>query len=54
MNIVDGKLIRDNLLKKYKEDIENNNYKLKLAIIYIGEDKASNIYINNKKRICEE
>ena len=54
MEIVDGKLIRDNLLKKYKQEIEKNNYKLKLAIIYIGEDEASKIYINNKKKICEE
>ena len=52
--IVDGKLIRNNLLEKYKAEIENNNYKLKLAIIYIGEDKASEIYINNKKKVCEE
>ena len=52
--IVNGKEVRDKLLGKYKEEIENDNYKLKLAIIYIGEDKASNIYINNKKKICED
>lgn len=54
MIIVNGKEIRDNLLEKYKQEIENNNYKLKLAIIYIGEDEASKIYINNKKKICEQ
>ena len=50
MIIVNGKEIRDNLLEKYKQEIENNNYHIKLAIIYIGEDEASKIYINNKKK----
>ena len=53
MNIVNGKLIRDELLIKYKKEIQDNNYKIKLAIIYIGEDEASKIYINSKKKVCE-
>ena len=54
MIIVNGKEIRDELLEKYKQEIENNNYHIKLAIIYIGEDEASKLYINNKKKICEQ
>ena len=51
--IVNGSEIRDKLLNIYKKRIDANKYKLKLAIIYIGNDEASKIYIRSKKRICD-
>lgn len=52
MNIIDGKKIRNTLLEKYEADIKKNNYKMKLAIIQIGLDQASEIYIRNKIKVC--
>lgn len=51
--IVDGRNIRDELIESYKKEILENNYIIKIAIICIGDDEASKIYIRNKKRICE-
>ena len=51
--VVDGRSIRSNLIESFKEEIINNNYEIKLAIIYLGNDEASKIYVNNKKKVCE-
>lgn len=50
--LLDGKKLRDELLLKYKEKIIDNNFKIKLAIIEVGENDASKIYINNKVKYC--
>lgn len=52
--ILDGKKYRDELLEEYKSVIASNNLKIKLAIIHIGDDEASNIYIKNKINACEK
>ncbi len=52
--VVDGIGIRNNLISKYKEEIINNNYNIKLSIICIGDNEASNIYVRSKKKVCEE
>ena len=51
--IVDGRSIRNKLVESYKEEINKNNYKIKLAIILIGNNEASNIYVKKKKELCE-
>lgn len=51
--IVDGRSIRDKLVESYKEEIQKNNYKIKLAIILVGNNDASNIYVRKKKELCE-
>lgn len=50
--LLDGKKLRDELLIKYKEEIKNKNLKIKLAIIEVGENDASKIYIKNKIKYC--
>ena len=57
MKILDGKLISEEI----KRDVEYRAKKLisdgiepKLAVIMIGEDLASEIYVNHKKRFCQE
>lgn len=55
--IIDGRLIAQNIKSDLKEEIEN--LKLKginpgLAVILVGEDSASKIYVKNKKRCCDE
>lgn len=52
--LLDGKKLRDELLIKYKEEIKNKNLKIKLAIIEVGENDASKIYIKNKIKYCGE
>lgn len=51
--ILDGKKVRDKLLAEMKQKIASNNLKIKLAIILVGDNEASKIYIRNKERACE-
>ena len=51
--ILDGKLVRDEILNNLKEKIKDNNYRIKLAIILVGDDEASKIYIRNKENACK-
>ena len=50
--ILDGKLVRDKILIDIKEKIKIGNFKIKLAIILVGDDEASKIYIRNKENAC--
>lgn len=50
--ILDGKLVRDKLLDGYKEKIRKENLAIKLAIILVGDNEASKIYIRNKEKAC--
>lgn len=56
--ILNGKTVRNNILKKliHKKDefISKFNVIPKLAIIQIGNDYSSNIYIKNKIKLVEE
>ncbi len=54
MNILDGKKVAEEITNKIKEEIENNNLNLTLAVIKIGNDKASEIYINMKEKACQK
>lgn len=53
MTIMDGKMLRDKILDEVKDKIEKNNLKLKLAIILVGENEASKIYVRNKEKACD-
>lgn len=46
--ILDGKKVRDEYLEKLKVKISENNLKLKLVIISVGNHEASKVYVNNK------
>lgn len=50
--ILDGKKLREELLANYKKIIEKENLKIKLAIIQVGDNEASNIYVKNKEKYC--
>lgn len=58
MIILDGKKLSTKIKEEIKKDIEN----LKkegfrepcLAVILVGNDPASQVYVNNKKKSCEE
>lgn len=51
--ILDGKKIRNRLLEDYKRQIREENLKLTLAILLVGDNKESMVYINNKLKYCD-
>ena len=52
--ILDGKALRDKILKKKKKDIDLLTEKPKLSVILVGENPASVLYVNNKKKTAEK
>ena len=56
--IIDGKSIAEKLLLKVKEEISDRRMKginpPVLAVILIGNDPASQVYVRNKKIACEK
>ena len=56
--IIDGKLIskqtKDSVAQGVKERIDAGKRAPGLAVVKLGDDPASSIYVNNKKRTCEE
>lgn len=55
--LIDGKKlaqeIRENL-KKECEELKEKGIKPKLAVIMVGDDKASQVYVRNKSKACNE
>ena len=51
--IMDGKRLRDKILSNLKSEIEDFTKKPVLAVILVGDDPASRIYVNNKKKTAE-
>ena len=55
--IIDGKALAQTIrgnLKSEVEELKKEGIKPKLAVIMVGEDKASKIYVKNKSKACEE
>lgn len=52
MNILDGKKLSEQILSELKEKIEKENIDACLAIISVGRNEASKIYIKNKINAC--
>lgn len=54
--IIDGKLISSQIKDEVKERVaalKAKGRKVTLAVILVGEDPASQVYVNNKKKACE-
>jgi methylenetetrahydrofolate dehydrogenase (NADP+)/methenyltetrahydrofolate cyclohydrolase len=51
--ILDGKHVSNLIKKELKEKISNNNLSPKLAVILVGSNPASEVYVNHKRRACE-
>ncbi len=49
-----GKILRDEILENLREYILKNNLSLAFAIISIGDDEASKIYINQKEKMAKK
>ena len=52
--ILDGKKLREKLLAGLKQKIDGFQTKPTLVVILVGENPASKIYVNNKKKTAEE
>ena len=56
-NIIDGKELSKKVRREVKEEVEKLNkegIKPKLAVIMVGDDVASKIYVRNKSIACME
>ena len=49
--IIDGKQIKEKYLNKIKEEITGK--KITLAVIQVGNDEASSVYVKQKEKIKE-
>ncbi len=52
--ILDGKKLRDKILENLRVKLENFSVKPTLVVILVGENPASKIYVNNKKKTAEK
>ena len=52
-NIMDGKSLSLEIQDEIKKMIKYEMIKQSVAVIQIGDDEASNTYIRNKQRACE-
>lgn len=52
--ILNGKEVSFKIKEEIKNNIIKNNIIPKLVVIQVGNDEASNIYVNSKKKACEE
>ena len=48
MKILDGKLIKGQILDELKDEVRKLSIKPNLVVIQVGDNDASNIYINQK------
>lgn len=51
--ILDGKNIKNIILDELKEEVSNLEVKPKLVVIQVGNNEASNVYIKQKKNMCD-
>lgn len=57
MEIIDGKQLAKNIRLNLKEEVEELKKKgifPKLAVIMVGDNAASKVYVKNKSKACEE
>ena len=50
--IIDGKQIKEKYLDKIKEEITSK--KITLAVIQVGNDEASSVYVKQKEEMCAQ
>ena len=53
MKILDGKKLAQKILKNLKKEIERKKLKLKLAVVLVGDDPDSEIFVKQKRKACE-
>ncbi|MBQ1243864.1 MAG: bifunctional 5,10-methylene-tetrahydrofolate dehydrogenase/5,10-methylene-tetrahydrofolate cyclohydrolase, partial [Clostridia bacterium] len=54
--LIDGKEVSNHVKTKVREEVDalkENGIEPALAVIIVGNDPASRVYVNNKKKACE-
>ena len=51
--IIDGKAVSQKIKDEERAEIERDKLTVGLAVIIVGNDPASRVYVNNKKKACE-
>lgn len=51
--IIDGKKISQQIKDEIREKISGIDGRVTLAVVLVGDDPASQVYVRNKKRACE-
>ncbi len=54
MKILDGKKLSEEILKDLKREIKTKRLKLKLAVVLVGNDLGSQVYVRKKQEACED
>ena len=57
MELIDGKKLAKKIREKLKtscEELKKKGINPKLAVIMVGDDKASQVYVKNKSKVCDE
>lgn len=57
MKLIDGKELAQNIRANLKEEVDvlkSKGINPKLAVIMVGDDKASAVYVRNKSKACNE
>ena len=54
MQIIDGKKIAEELKSAIAREVSGLNSKPGLAVILVGDNTASKVYVNNKEKGCQE
>ena len=52
--IIDGKMLSKKIREQLKNEVEKENLHPKLAVVLVGNDEASKIYIKNKSKACND
>ena len=51
--IIDGKAVSAAVKERVRAEIERDGLNIGLAVVIVGNNQASRVYVNNKKKACE-
>ena len=51
--IIDGKAVSASVKERVRAEIERDKLEIGLAVVIVGNNQASRVYVNNKKKACE-
>ena len=51
--IIDGKAVSAAVKEQVRDEIARDGLDIGLAVVIVGDDPASRVYVNNKKKACE-
>ncbi len=54
MILIDGKKISDNIRQELTEEVKKLQKEVGLAVLIVGDDPASKVYVRNKEKACEQ